>query len=67
MTSQIKPINLIGARVKAKRRIEDSPLHDTPAVNRGTEGRVEDYDHSANLFYVDFGNGAIACVANDIC
>lgn len=53
--------------VRARRRIEDSPLSAPPApAARGSIGSVEDIDGSGELVFVDFGRGAIACAPDEL-
>jgi len=52
--------------VIARRRIEQSPLTDAPAVPRGTVGYVDDEDFE--LLIVDFGEpyGHVICEPEDV-
>lgn len=54
-SSHADPYTLVGLRVTAKSRIEQSPLSDAPAVPAGAIGWCEDYDISEDHLYVDFG------------
>jgi hypothetical protein len=63
----LKPVVGDGAGyVAARRRVEQSPLSDDPAVPRGTRGHIE--DDSEGLYWVDFGEpyGVVACERSDI-
>ncbi len=52
--------------VIARRRIEQSPLSDVPAVPRGTVGYLDDTDFE--LLIVDFGEpyGHVICEPEDV-
>ena len=53
--------------VKARHQIIDSPLSlSDSSVKRGQRGEIVDLDFSANLIFVDFGNGAIACTPDEV-
>jgi len=53
--------------VVARRSIEDSPLAASDgSANRGAVGEVCDVDRCNDVAFVDFGDGAIACVAEDL-
>jgi hypothetical protein len=54
---------LVGRRVWARWRVEQSPLDPTPAVPPRTVGDVEDFDALADLYAVDFGDpyGVVLC------
>jgi len=52
--------------VHARRRIDQSPLSDAPAVPRGTRGHIE--DEADGFYWVDFGEsfGTVACDREDL-
>ncbi len=54
--------------VIAKRRIEQNPLSDAPAVPRGTKGDVADWVDCDEVLFVDFGGefGVVCCDARDV-
>lgn len=54
--------------VRARQRIEQSPLSEVPAVPKGTEGLVSDFDRCAQLFVVDFGApyGDVLCERSEL-
>lgn len=53
----------VPSKVRARVRIEQSPLHDDSAVPRGCAGDVVDCDYIDNHIYVDFGDhyGVVLC------
>jgi hypothetical protein len=53
--------------VRAVREIHDNPLsaHDG-SVPKGTLGEICDIDGCNDIAFVDFGEGAIACVPADL-
>lgn len=60
------PFDVVGRSVIAKRKIEQSPLDDSPAVPRGTEGVVSDID--SGYLFVDFDEpwGVVVCDVDEI-
>jgi hypothetical protein len=54
------------SETRSRRRIEQSPLSDAPAVPRGTAGTVE--DESDGWYWVDFGEpyGVVCCDRDDL-
>ncbi|MFA7301945.1 MAG: hypothetical protein WC069_06565 [Candidatus Shapirobacteria bacterium] len=54
-------------KVCAKRDIHDSPCSKVDGgAKRGEVGWIQDYDQCAELFFVDFGSGAIACEPDEL-
>ena len=59
--------DITSERVMAIWSIADSPLsRDDASAQRGAIGSVVDYDSCAELYFVDFGRGAIACEADEL-
>ncbi len=54
-------------RVYAKRDIHDSPCSKVDGgAKRGEVGWIDDYDSAAELFFVNFGRGSIACEPDEL-
>lgn len=57
-----EPARLVGKRVRAVKKIHDSPRSTEPDVPRGTIGLIEDYLGSEDSFMVEFKVGRIYTV-----
>ncbi len=52
--------------VRARKRIEDVPTNPAPPAPRGVRGEVCDVDFANSIVFVDFGDGAIACLPSEL-